>query len=154
MADVGNRKPARRETSKTRPRHARGLTAAAKRRVPDAPECAAERHQARPVPRHSIVAGVPQQDRAQIRALLRDGLVQPPPQDEAHAKFGGIVPEVASRHHLELARRYGTSWDRLYLRAFRLPYLRLKHDLASALPAGVALRLRDLLWRRRPAEVA
>ena len=24
-------------------------------------------------------------------------------QDEAHAKFGGIVPEVASRHHLELA---------------------------------------------------
>ena len=23
-------------------------------------------------------------------------------QDEAHAKFGGIVPEVASRHHLEL----------------------------------------------------
>jgi len=24
-------------------------------------------------------------------------------QDEAHARFGGIVPEVASRHHLELA---------------------------------------------------
>jgi len=24
-------------------------------------------------------------------------------QDEAHAKFGGIVPEVASRHHLDLA---------------------------------------------------
>jgi N6-L-threonylcarbamoyladenine synthase len=24
-------------------------------------------------------------------------------QDDAHAKFGGIVPEVASRHHLELA---------------------------------------------------
>ena len=36
-------------------------------------------------------------DGAQIRSNLISS------QDEAHAAFGGIVPEVASRHHLELA---------------------------------------------------
>jgi N6-L-threonylcarbamoyladenine synthase len=34
-------------------------------------------------------------------ADIRSSLISS--QDEAHAKFGGIVPEVASRHHLELA---------------------------------------------------
>jgi len=33
-------------------------------------------------------------------AEIRSNLISS--QDEAHAKFGGIVPEVASRHHLEL----------------------------------------------------
>jgi tRNA N6-adenosine threonylcarbamoyltransferase len=34
-------------------------------------------------------------------ADIRSNLISS--QDEVHAKFGGIVPEVASRHHLELA---------------------------------------------------
>ena len=39
-------------------------------------------------------------------AVLDDGAILAnviSSQAEAHARFGGVVPEVASRHHLELA---------------------------------------------------
>ena len=96
MTNVGSRKPARRETRQARPRHPRGLAAATKRREPGAPECAAERHQARPIAWHAVVAGMPEQDRAQIRALFRDGLVQAAPQHEADLAQLGL-PSLAHR---------------------------------------------------------
>jgi glycosyltransferase involved in cell wall biosynthesis len=48
-----------------------------------------------------------------------------------------------------LADRYGSRWDKWYVRGVFLPYLRLKFDIVSSLPADFAMRLRARIWRLR-----
>jgi glycosyltransferase involved in cell wall biosynthesis len=55
--------------------------------------------------------------------------------------------------HLLLANRYGSRSDRLFMKVFRLPYLKAKHDLLHLLPADVSRGLREALWSRREPSV-
>jgi glycosyltransferase involved in cell wall biosynthesis len=68
--------------------------------------------------------------------------------EEGESGMASIYRDLLSAH-LMLAQRYGSAWDRFYMVALRLPYLRAKFDILRRLPSGVARRLREALWSRR-----
>src|SRR5438093_2580781 len=88
VANMRGRKPAVRVANEPLHREAMLLAAAAKCPEPQPPHGATKGDESPTVQRHAEVADVPHYDRAQIRALLRDGLVHASP--KLQLQFGEL----------------------------------------------------------------
>jgi hypothetical protein len=77
---VGHGKPALDGTSQAAPRQVVALAATAQDHTPQGTDGLPKRTQRRPIPRHSVIPEVAQQDRAQVSSLFPNGRVQASPQ--------------------------------------------------------------------------
>src|SRR2546422_696128 len=108
VADTSRRKPPRDQTGHAVPRQVLPLTATAQNRPPKVPHGLAERAERRTIHGYTVVAGVAQDDRAQVGTLLRDGRVQALPQFGVHRPQLGLPP-LAHR----LSQHRGPAFPRL-----------------------------------------
>ena len=84
MADVSRWKPAGHKAPHPSPRQVIALASSAKYPPPDATDSALEGADGRAIHGHAVIAYMPQNDRAHISPLLRDGRVQASPQFGSH----------------------------------------------------------------------
>src|SRR6266545_2906714 len=139
MTNMGNRKPARTQTHHALPRHEGGLAAPHQRGTPASDQCVAKRMEARRVPRHPIVTGVPHHDRAQVGPLFRNGRVHASPQ------FGGHLLQLRMPlppHRLAQYREPTRPRLAAAMReAEEVERLRFPIATASPIPVGTATEL-------------
>ncbi len=105
VADARGRQPSGDQTLHPGPRHAVALTAPPQSATPEPADGASERPQGRAVQGHAVVPDVTRHDRAQVGALLRNGIVQAPLEFGLH-RLQLRPPPRAHRlpQHRELSR--------------------------------------------------
>jgi len=107
MADASRRKPAGHKAPHPSPRQVIALASTAKYPPPEATDSAPEGADGRAIHGHAVIAYMPQNDRAHISTLLRDGRVQAPPQFGFHLVQLGLPPlshRLAQHREPALAR--------------------------------------------------
>jgi glycosyltransferase involved in cell wall biosynthesis len=91
--------------------------------------------------------------RGMVLAVADDVFVHHYRFEAGEIKMRGIYRDLLRASGM-LAERYGTAWDRVYVRGIWLPYRLLKYDLIGALPPKVAFKLRAAVWRLRGRGIA
>ena len=94
MTDTRRREPAVDVRGHAMPRQMVALTPTTQDAPPESPHCEPKRVQRGAVPRDTVVPVVPEDDRSQIRALLRDGLMQTLPEFGLHRSQLRLPPRA------------------------------------------------------------